>query len=108
PAMDGRPPMNGVRTAQQRISVSWDFPVVFTHAVFNPANAVLVDTLNRLGENRRHRAMVFIDGHVAQTLPDLASQAAAYFAAYPQRLELVGTPQIVPGGETIKNDFSLV
>jgi 3-dehydroquinate synthase len=100
--------MNGVRTAQQRITVNWDFPVVFTHAVFAPANPVLADTLNRLGENRRHRAMIFIDSHVAGALPDLAAQAAAYFAAHPDRLELIGAPQIVPGGEAVKNDFSLV
>jgi len=100
--------MNGVRTAQQRITVNWDFPVVFTHAVFAPANPVLADTLNRLGENRRHRAMIFIDGHVAGALPMLAAQATAYFSAHPDRLELIGAPQIVPGGEAVKNDFSLV
>ena len=100
--------MNGVRTAQQRITVNWDFPVVFTHALFAPANPVLADTLNRLGENRRHRAMIFIDGHVAGALPDLVSQAAAYFAAHPDRLELIGAPQIVTGGEAVKNDFGLV
>ncbi len=100
--------MNGVRTAQQRITVNWDFPVVFTHAVFAPSNPVLADTLNRLGENRRHRAMIFIDGHVAGALPGLSAQAAAYFAAHPDRLELIGAPQIVTGGEAVKNDFSLV
>ena len=95
-------------TIEQRIEVSWDFPVAFTHAVFSPTNPVLVETLNRLGENRRHRAMVFIDGHVAAALPSLANQASAYFAAHPQKLELAGEPQIVPGGEAIKNDFRLV
>ncbi len=100
--------MKGTHTVQQRIGVSWDFPVVFTHAIFAPANPVLADTLNRLGENRRHRAMIFIDGHVAGALPGLAAQAGAYFAAHPQKLELVGEPQIVPGGEAVKNDLSLV
>ena len=56
--------MNETRTVQQRIEVQWDFPVVFTHAIFAPTNPVLAETLNRRGENRRHRAMVFIDGHV--------------------------------------------
>ena len=95
-------------TVQQRIDVRWEFPVVFTHAVFDPANPVLVETLNRLGENRRHRAMLFIDGHVAKANPSLASQATAYFAAHPAKLELTGEPQITPGGEAVKNDFALV
>jgi 3-dehydroquinate synthase len=93
---------------RQRIDVSWDFPVVFTHASFPPTNPVLAETLNRLGENRRHRAMVFIDSHVAAALPSLADQASAYFAAHPQQLELAAAPQIVPGGEAVKNDFGLV
>ena len=52
--------------------------------------------------------MLFIDGHVATALPALAGQAAAYFAAHPGQLELVAPPAIVPGGEAVKNDFSLV
>ena len=95
-------------TIEQRIEVSWDFPVIFTHAVFSSSNPVLAETLNRRAENRRHRAMVFIDSHVAAALPLLAKQASVYFAAHPQELELAGEPQIVPGGEAVKNDFGLV
>jgi 3-dehydroquinate synthase len=100
--------MNQPRRALQRLTVSWEFPVVFTHAVFAAANPVLAETLNRLAESRRHRAMVFIDGHVAEALPSLAKQATAYFTAHPQQIELIGEPQIVPGGEAVKNDFGLV
>ena len=95
-------------TVSQRIEVRWEFPVVFTHAVFDPANPVLVETLNRLGENRRHRAMIFIDDHVAKANPSLAKHATAYFAAHPAKIELVGEPQITPGGEAVKNEFPLV
>jgi len=100
--------MMEARTVRQRIDVKWDFPVTFTHAVFAPGNPALVETLHRLGENRRHRAMIFMDGQVASALPLLAKQATAYFAAHPQHLELVAEPQIVPGGEAVKNDFGLV
>ncbi len=100
--------MNETRTVQQRIEVSWAFPVTFTRGLFSSGNPVLAETLNRLAEHRRHRALIFIDGHVAKALPALAKDAAAYFAEYPQQLELVGQPQIVPGGEAVKNDFALV
>lgn len=96
------------RSIQQSISVNWDFPVTFTHGLFRPANRVLVDTLSRLGEGRRHRAMVFIDSHVANARPQLAAEVAAYFAAHPESLEIAIEPQIVPGGESVKNQFSLV
>ena len=100
--------MTSAHTVLQRIDVSWDFPVVFTHALFDPANPVLENALDRRAEHRRHRAMVFIDSQVARTLPTLPQQVVAYFAAYPKRLELVAPPVLVPGGEAIKNDFHLV
>lgn len=106
--MDGKSSVKTPHLVRQRIDVHWDFPVIFTHALFAPTNPILADTLNRLGENRRHRAMVFIDSHVAQSLPALPDQVAAFFAARPDLLALAGPPQIVPGGEAVKNDFSLV
>lgn len=100
--------MKSPHVVTQRIAVEWDFPVVFTHGLFRPGNPVLVDTLERKAEHRRHRAMVFIDSHVATARPALVEEVRAYFAAHPPRLALAGEPQIVPGGEAVKNDFALV
>jgi 3-dehydroquinate synthase len=100
--------MSATKTVNQQITVDWSFPVVFTHGIFDPANPVLVETLNRLGEDRLHRAMIFIDSHVASALPALAAQAEDYFEAHSQRLALAAAPFIVPGGEAVKNDFTLV
>ncbi len=96
------------RSIQQRIDVTWEFPVVFTHALFSASNPVLVETVERLKEDRRHRALVFVDSFVAKAHPSLVSEITGYFAAHPTRLELAGEPQIVPGGEAVKNDFALV
>jgi 3-dehydroquinate synthase len=96
------------KTVLQSIDVSWSFPVVFTHNVFGTANPVLADTLHRLGENRRQRAIVFIDEFVARTHDGLPAQVEAYFAKHRERLELIAAPQVVPGGEAVKNNFSLV
>jgi 3-dehydroquinate synthase len=100
--------MTSTHTVVQRIGVQWEFPVIFTHALFDSANPVLVNTMHRHAEHRRHRAMVFIDSHVAKALPKLPEQVSAYFAAHPQRLELVGAPVVVPGGEVIKNDIKYI
>ncbi len=96
------------RTIQQSIAVSWEFPVTFTHGLFDLQNPVLVQTLGRLHEQRRARALVFVDGHVAKARPELVSEIAAYFAAHAAALELAGDVLVVPGGEAVKNDFSLV
>ena len=100
--------MEHTRTIQQTIAVTWDFPVTFTHGLFRPGNRVLVDTLQRLNEARRHRVLVFVDGHVAETRPSLTKEIEGYFAAHSEHTELAARPQVVPGGESIKNDFSLV
>jgi 3-dehydroquinate synthase len=100
--------MNIPRQIRQQITVTWDFPVVFTRNLFAPENPVLTDTINRLAERRRHRAMVFVDDHVALATPDLASRIEAYFVAHADHLELAAAPQIVAGGEPSKNDFQLI
>ncbi|MEO6784990.1 MAG: iron-containing alcohol dehydrogenase, partial [Chthoniobacteraceae bacterium] len=99
---------SATRTIEQRVAVTWEFPVTFTHGLFHPENRVLADTLRRLGEERRHRAMVFLDGHVAAARPRLAGEITDYFAAHAAQLELALAPRIVPGGEAIKNDIKLV
>ena len=93
---------------RQQITVHWDFPVAFTHHLFAPENPLLRDTLQRLGEARKHRAMVFLDSHVANARPTLSEDIVAYFKAHAEHLELALPPQLVPGGEASKNDFSLV
>lgn len=100
--------MKQPHTIHQQIAVKWEFPVTFTRGLFAVENPVLAETLDRLGEGRRHRAVVFIDGHVASACPNLSEQVRAYFSAHAAKLELVIAPQIVPGGEAAKNDFSLV
>ncbi len=103
-----QPDMLSEQTVRQQITVSWEFPVVFTHGLFDPANPVLLQSLNRLGEDRRHRVMVFIDSSVAECNPGLADKVTAYFDCHPAQLELAAKPEIVPGGEPIKNDFPFI
>ena len=100
--------MTTTKTVRQQISVGWEFPVVFTHDVFGPANPVLAEALHRLGEPRRHRAMVFLDAQVTAAVEGLADKVTAYFQAHAERIELIAEPQIVPGGEAVKNNFALV
>jgi 3-dehydroquinate synthase len=97
--------MEAAPTYRQQISVSWDFPVAFTLDLFAPANPVLSDTICRLNEKRRHRAIVYADSRVLAHQPGLAAKVESYFAAHATALELAAPPQPVPGGEACKNDF---
>lgn len=93
---------------EQKISVGFDFPVLFTRGLFEAGNSLLTDVFRRLGEERRHRVLIFLDAGVADALPDLAGQIQSWFAARESELELVAPPQVVPGGEAAKNDLQLV
>jgi 3-dehydroquinate synthase len=96
------------KTIRQQLTVSWEFPVVFTHGLFETENPVLLDAVDRLNEGRRHRVMAFIDSAVAKAKPQLVAEIEAYAAGRSKQLDLAAPPQILPAGEALKNDFTLV
>ena len=97
--------MEAAPTYQQHLSVSWNFPVAFTHDLFYPQNPVLLQTCRRLHENRRHRVLVYADSGILLANPLLEQRIQEYFNAHQQHLELAAPVQRVPGGEASKNDF---
>lgn len=96
------------RVIGQRLSVPFEFPVVFTDHVFAPENPALADTLDRLREPGRRRAAVFVDENVARVFPALRGGIAGYFRTHEEKLELAAEPRVIAGGEAIKNSFPLV
>ena len=93
---------------KQTFSVSYEYPVVFTRDVFNPENPALADAVDRLREGRIHRAAVFIDSGLAEHGPELIGRIQQYAAAHGNGLRLAMTPQVIPGGERVKNDAGLI
>lgn len=89
----------------QTFSVGYTFPVVFTEGVFDSGNPVLAQMLTRLGEAGPHRVLAYVDAGVARAFPGLADQVAHYARAHADTIELLAPPQVVPGGEAIKNDL---
>ncbi|GBC59105.1 3-dehydroquinate synthase [Desulfonema ishimotonii] len=95
-------------TYHQSISVSFDYPVCFTHDLFSPENPLLAEILNRRGENRKHRAAVYIDAGVAAAHMGLDNRIRRYFETHSASAELAGAPVTVPGGEAAKDDRELL
>ena len=83
----------------QSFAVEYAYPVVFTRNAFDPSNTHLLDVLQRRESHKRHRVAVFIDGGVAQALPQLLGQIQAYFQAHAKHIELVGVAVVLQGGE---------
>ncbi len=93
---------------QQKLNYAFDYPVHFTGNVFDSGNPLLARTIDRLEENRIHRAMVFVDSNVADLLPQLSQHILNYFEAYGNDIELAEEPRVLPGGEALKTDFDVV
>jgi len=92
----------------QEFSVRYDYPVHFTEHLFARGNPVFVQSIVRREPAKRHRIMVFVDANVAASWPTLVHDIAAYAEVYAESLELVGRPEVVAGGEQVKNDPALV
>lgn len=86
-----------MQTLNQRLTLHYEFPVVFTRNVFDPGNRALADAMTRLGDGGR--AMVFIDSGVNLSV----STVSHWFKS--QGFELVRSPVLLNGGEGLKNDF---
>jgi 3-dehydroquinate synthase len=98
----------GTISRQQEFTVRFDYPVVFTSRLFDPANPLLAETLARYEPQHRHRCLVFIDEGVLEADPGLSARIEAYARHHRRRMQLVSAPIPVPGGEKIKVDLHFV
>jgi 3-dehydroquinate synthase len=96
------------KAIRQDFSIDFAYEVAFTRSVFSTGNPLLLDLLRADGSPRTRKLLFVIDSEVNRLHPQLAEQIANYCAAYPTELELRGTPLIVTGGESAKNDFQYV
>lgn len=92
----------------QKFSVPFEYPVYFTHGLFEPGNPLLAALMDRLREKRRHRAVVYVDAGATQVLPRLSAEIQEYFHNHAEHVELAAPPMVVPGGETAKAGWECV
>jgi 3-dehydroquinate synthase len=107
PAVKAAPPAVS-ETLRQRISVPFEYPVVFTRGAFDPDNRALVDVLAEADPRRRHRVLAVVDAGFAAAYPEVRAQLPQYFARHAQHLQLVADPHELPGGEACKNDPAVI
>lgn len=96
------------KSFHQRLTVPFDFPVLFTRNAFSPADPLLAQTIARLHENRRHRVMVCLDKGAAKAWPRGEAIIRSYFKAHSKILELAGPIEHIAGGERAKQDLTAV
>jgi 3-dehydroquinate synthase len=86
---------------QQRFSVTYEYPVVFTERMFDSSNATLESALC-IRERKRHRALCVVDEGVWNSWPELGADLEAYARNHSDVLQWAAPPLVVPGGEQSK------
>ncbi len=89
-----------LRDIDQKVVVTFRYPVKFTHGLLEPGNRTLRDAVAAEG---RARLLVVIDEGVADAHPAMTDDVVLYCGAHSDALELTAPPLVVPGGEAIKN-----
>jgi 3-dehydroquinate synthase len=93
-------------TLSQTLAVGFPHRLVFTRAVFSPANHVLASVLSS-GEGRT-RVFAICDSGLLGTHPQITAGIEAWFAGHSGQIELVAPVFVLPGGEAIKNGFQFL
>jgi len=92
----------------QRFSVPFEFPVVFTHDLFDINNETLLNTLRTHEHDKCHRILIFIDSGVVEAQPRLISAIQSYCQHFAAHVRLVTSPVVMPAGEKIKSELHYV
>jgi 3-dehydroquinate synthase len=88
-------------------SVAFRHRLRFTHDVLGADSGVLADLLES-SEGRIPKVQFWLDEHVANANPDLRQRLHAFGRKNTDRFHVVGNPQMVPGGEAVKNDVHIL
>jgi len=91
----------------QDTRVQLDLPhrVRFTRDPFAPGNATLASVFTNAEPGR---ALIVVDRGLLDARPNLQAEIAAYAAAHATRVPKIVAFRTLPGGETVKNDLSLL
>lgn len=97
--------MNVIR---QKVSVQFEYAVVFTEAVFDAGNDALAQVITEREPRRVPRVFVVLDAGLLAAWPELTAAIPRWFAERAARLSLAGEPMSIPGGEACKNDPQVI
>lgn len=94
---------------QRSIPITFTHRVAFTHAAFDRGNHTLCDLVAESSAlDGTAKVLVLLDDGVVAANPLLKKQITDYFSAHSDTTCLVADPVLLPGGESCKNDWSLV
>jgi 3-dehydroquinate synthase len=108
PAHGPGAPAAAQAAVRQRFAVPIEYPVLFERDCLSPAAQALDWAISRVEPGRLHEVYVVLDAGVVDATPDLLARVDEFFAARSERLDLRAAPLVLPGGEAVKADWSIV
>ncbi len=94
---------------EQRITVSYDYPVVFCRDLFAPENNLLDELLARdPSAPAPHRVLIIIDRGVEEAHPTLPKRITDWLIARRDHIELAAPIEYLPGNEFVKKHDGVV
>lgn len=93
---------------RQQVEVVFNYDVHFTTGLFEVENSLLANVLVADGEQCPKQAIAIVDSGLLTKHPDLIQQIKSYANYYGDALTLSADSIVVPGGESAKNDPSLL
>ena len=97
--------------AENQLNVSFNAHFVhrvrFTENVLGNEQDILADLIEGSGE-QKPRVQFWLDHHVAEANPQFVQKLRDFSDSFADRFLRIGNVQIVPGGETIKNDIHVL
>ncbi len=99
--------------SRPQVSLDVDFNVAFRHRLRFTSDVLGIDSdgfadLLQSSESRTPRVQFWLDEHVVNANPDLRQRIHAFSRKYAGRFQVIGNPQVVPGGEAVKNDIHIL
>lgn len=92
-----------MKTIEQRFAVTYTYPVIFCHDLFDLQNDVLIDLLARDElAPKPYRIVVVIDRGVECAHPQLVQKITAWITARQDKVELAMPIEFLPGNEFVK------
>ncbi len=88
-------------------SVPFEHRLRFTHDVLATEQQVLADLIES-SDDRPARVQFWVDAHVSEATPWLSESIQRFATQFADQVVMASDPQIVSGGETLKNDIHVL
>lgn len=97
-----------MKLIKQKFSISFQYPVAFTEALFDPENPLFADLVHVDTPSAGRKVLFVLDEGMVKHHPDLIERIEQYQSRFKESFTLVSSPILLPGGEAAKNDPSYV